>query len=74
MALDYVGMVIGGNTYKNSRENMKSCKPNFHYKLYMNQDKTKKEKVQRESSQFYNIIFNSNIFPQLHNVLFVSII
>ena len=27
---------------------MKSCKPNFHYKLYMNKDKTKKEKVQRE--------------------------
>ena len=41
-------MASGGNTNKSSKKSMKSCKPNFHYKLYMNQDKTKKEKVQRE--------------------------
>ena len=48
MASKCVGIAIGGNTYKSSRKSMKSCRPNFHYKLYMNQDKTKKEKVRRE--------------------------
>ena len=56
VALDSIGMTIKGNIYKSSKESMKFCKSGFHYKLYMNQDKTKKEKVLELYYQFFELL------------------